>query len=397
MIKELYIKQVRNISEAKLVDLGRVNLISGQNGSGKTSVLEALFLLATGRSFRTNKTKNIIQFEKSDLAVSIKLTSPSLSIGTIRCRDGSKLLKLGGEKINRLSDIADYLPVQAIHSETFDLLTGSPSVRRRFLDWGVFHVEHSFLNAWKQCERALKQRNELLRRDNIETSSIDLWSQQLVQQAVQIDQYRQVYFDGFKVLLAERLADIGLPNVDITYYRGWRKETDLAEQLTLNLDKDFQRGSTSIGPHRADIRFRVNGIGAGEVLSRGQQKLLAGMLMVVQGEYLNQHNRKSTVYLVDDLPAELDINFQHYFIDVLKKTNAQVFITGIQADELSQLWLATNQRYENKLDFSESILSKKSSVDYISTAQNSNMQVDELTKVRMFHVEHGTIEDVDSK
>lgn len=370
MIKDIYIKQVRNISEARLSDLGRVNLVSGQNGSGKTSVLESIFLLATGRSFRTNKIKNIIQFDQSDLAVSIKLASPALSIGTLRCRDGSKQLKLGGEKISRLSDIADYLPVQAIHSETFDLLTGSPSVRRRFLDWGVFHVEHGFLNTWKQCERALKQRNELLRRDKIDVSAIELWTRQFTEQAATIDAFRQSYFDSFKQLLDERLAEVGLPQIDISYYRGWRKEVNLSDQLWLNLDKDSQRGLTSVGPHRADIRFRINGISAGEVLSRGQQKLLAGMMMVVQGEHLNQSNNKSTVYLVDDLPAELDTQFQHYFIDVLNKTQAQVFITGIQAAELSHLW---SRIEESKNIFTNNIVST------------------DLEQIRMFHVEHGTI------
>jgi DNA replication and repair protein RecF len=381
VITQIYLKNVRNIKEARLCDLAAVNLISGKNGSGKTSVLEAIYLLAAGRSFRTHKIKNIICFEQSELAVSLKLDNPALMIGTLRGRDSSKVLKVGGEKVSKLSEIAEYLPVQAIHADTFELLTGGPGVRRRFLDWGVFHVEHQFLGHWKQCERSLKQRNELLRRDKIEASSLELWTQQFIDHAERVDDLRTRYFADFKQMLKDRLRGLGLPPVVIEYYRGWRTDSDLREQLELSVNKDFQRGLTSIGPHRADVRVKVNGINAGEVLSRGQQKLLVAMMMVVQGEHLNQCRDKSTVYLVDDLPAELDDQFQHYFVNVLEQTKAQVFITGIEAQELMSLWSHTPDL---------PVASDAGELEEGHDTENKQ----QTGMVRMFHVEHGCIESV---
>ena len=162
-IRRLRISQLRNIRQAEL-ELGRVNLLSGPNGSGKTSVLEAVFVLGSGRSFRAARLDPVIHHDASQFTVFASLQGEGndgapIAIGVSRSRDGNFAGRIQGQAIRNSAELARRLPLQLINSDTFDLLVGGPKVRRQFLDWGVFHVEHGFHRTWLDVHRCLRQRN----------------------------------------------------------------------------------------------------------------------------------------------------------------------------------------------------------------------------------------------
>lgn len=342
-IKRLFIQHLRNLNSVDITPSTRVNLIYGENGSGKTSLLEAINVLALGRSFRSHKHKPLINNGQQAFTLFAKVMADDgaeVPIGINRQLDGTASFKANGAMVPSAADLAAYLPVQVINSDTFLLLEGSPKVRRQFIDWLVFHVEPSFFQLWKDCQRCLKHRNSLLRRDRIDSFELAPWDQELGLLTEQIHQLRDKCMEQFKETFYELLKEfMGLEGVAIHYYRGWDKERPYTEVLSSSWERDRQLGYTYMGSHRADLRISVNGQNAAEILSRGQQKLLVCALKIAQGYVFSQITGRKTVYLVDDLPAELDEKHRRLLVQWLDKMATQVFITGVEAEVLAAIWL----------------------------------------------------------
>lgn len=341
-LKRLSIQNFRNLKTVDLVPSPRVNLFFGDNGSGKTSLLEAIHCLALGRSFRSHKHKPLIHHEEGAFTVFGRILTQGVEVplGVHRQRDGQYSFKANGVQVSSIAELASYLPIQVINSDSFQLLEGSPKVRRQFMDWLVFHVEPQFFTTWKGVQRCLKHRNSLLRRDRIESSELAVWDRELAKQSHILHQYRERSVEHFKSVFLELLTSfIRLPGVDIAYQRGWDRERDYGDVLKANFARDFQQGYTHSGCHRADLRITVNGQPAAEILSRGQQKLVVCALKVAQGYVFGNLTGKQCVYLVDDLPAELDHYHRSRLVEWLEKLGGQVFITGVEQDALVADWL----------------------------------------------------------
>jgi DNA replication and repair protein RecF len=341
-ISRLRISQLRNIQDAEL-DLSRINLICGANGSGKTSILEAVFILGSGRSFRSTRLDPVINHAAQQCAVHALLkvdtdAYPS-SIGVSRDRQGDFAGRIQGEPIRSAAELARRLPVQLINSATFELLEGGPRVRRQFLDWGVFHVEHGFHRLWLDVNRSLRQRNSLLRHARIQPDQLDAWDERLATGAKQLDELRQRYFDAFYPEFSRTLAElIGLDQLDVSYQRGWDRERDLREVLAEQLERDRQRGFTHAGPHRADLRVRIQGMNAAEILSRGQQKLVVSAMKLAQGRLFSATQGRECIFLVDDLPAELDREHRRELCRLLAGIHSQVLLSCVDVAELQGCW-----------------------------------------------------------
>ena len=202
MLTRLEIHRVRNIRHIALRDLGQVNVFSGPNGSGKTSILEAVHILGMARSFRSASVKSVIQHGEAELIVfgEIGPVSPGLlrPIGVRRGGTGEADIRVAGEKVRTVAELVQQLPLQVINANSFELLTGSPKARRQFLDWGVFHVEQSFLPVWQRFQRCLKQRNNLLRRDKIDASEVGVWTRELCETGEAINSLRKRFFAGLR-------------------------------------------------------------------------------------------------------------------------------------------------------------------------------------------------------
>ncbi len=340
-LSRLVIHSLRNLNAVDIRPSPRINLIHGQNGTGKTTVLEAINILATGRSFRSHKLKPLIQYGKESFTVFGRIhdSKREFPVGVTRDNQGASQIKVDGSQVSSASALAEHLPVQVIDAHTFQLLEGSPKVRRQFIDWLVFHVEPGFLPAWKDLQRCLKHRNSLLRRGRIRPDVLAPWDQELVQLAATVDRLRQRnlerFFEVFRELVSEFVSVEGL---GISYYRGWDKDCEYADLLEANVARDEQRGFTQSGPHRADLRITVNGQNAAELLSRGQQKLLVCALRIAQGIAYRNSTGRTTVYLLDDLPAELDKHHRELLARWLESMQCQVFVTGVEREVLLNSW-----------------------------------------------------------
>ncbi|MBO9493717.1 DNA replication/repair protein RecF [Thalassotalea sp. G20_0] len=359
MIQQLAITDIRNLSSVSLTPSSSVNVLYGLNGSGKTSVLEAIHLLGVARSFRTSRIKPVINRDAEVCTVFGRIGVPSgtIPVGVSRnLRDETLQIRVSGENLKSTSELARLLPLQVINPDTFRLLEGSPKLRRNFIDWGVFHVKHhDFFPLWKRMQKALKQRNSLLRHGRINGSELTSWNIEFAKAANAIDVLRGDYIQKLTPVFNEVLSELAdLDNLSIQYYRGWDRERELHEVLSSGLARDVQSGYTHAGPQRADLRIRMGKGSAVDILSRGQLKLVVCALKLAQGFLYKELQDKQCIFLVDDLPSELDTPNRQKLCRLFQKMNCQTFITCVEKEALEHCWLPE-------------------------------------TEVKMFHVKHGQV------
>jgi DNA replication and repair protein RecF len=334
---------VRNLRSVTLPALEKTNILFGDNGSGKTSVLESIFLLGMARSFRSNQVKSMITHGSERCTVFgevVKASGGNQPLGVSRDLQGGLQAKIGGVNLRSSSELAEHLPLQLINADSFNLLLGSPGHRRQFLDWGVFHVEHHFQGIWQRFQRVLKQRNSLLRHGKISDAEQRSWDREICEAGEAIDKQRKRYFADLAPLfqrLVPRLSP-DLAGVELRYRRGWDKNASLQEALDSSAKADREQGFTHVGPQRADVKVLFEGHVASETLSRGQQKMVVCALKLAQGQLMSQRKGRSCLYLVDDLPAELDRLHCRRVGEVLVELETQVYVTCVDIQELAGAW-----------------------------------------------------------
>lgn len=333
-VEILKISHCRNIKSAQLTLKSGLNVITGANASGKTTLLEAFNLLGTGRSFRTSRLNHVIQAEQSTLTIFALLRSASginQKLG-FQYKEGKRQLRLDGNPVHSGAKLAQLLPIQLINQQSFDLIDQGPSQRRKFLDWGVFHVEQSFYPVWKRYMRAMKQRNAALRQSIKQTEH---WEQEMGASAATLHGYRQAYVESLQPLFTASVSEmLGCDDITMQYRAGWDAETPLNELLASNRDKDRELGYSRYGPQRADLVFKRDGAPARERLSRGQQKLLVSALVLGQAQLLINSTGKPGTVLIDDISAELDSNHCAKLMGVLLATGSQLVVTAISPAQL---------------------------------------------------------------
>ncbi|MBU1332921.1 MAG: DNA replication/repair protein RecF [Gammaproteobacteria bacterium] len=333
---------VRNLQPVTLSPSPRINILHGANGSGKTSVLEALHLLGLARSFRSVRLAPVIQYEQPACTVfgQVQLADGRQSnLGIARERNGEFQIRIDGQSARSAAQLADALPLQLINPDSFRLLEGAPKIRRQFLDWGVFHVEQRFLPAWQRLQKALRQRNSWLRHGTLDGASQAAWDRELCLASDEIDGYRRAYIKALKPVFEQTLGElVELEGLTLSYYRGWDKDRALNDVLSASLVRDQQIGHTQSGPQRADLRLRLGSHNAADILSRGQQKLVICALRIAQGHLVDQAKRGQCIYLVDDLPSELDEQHRGALCRLLEDLHCQVFITCVDHELLREGW-----------------------------------------------------------
>ncbi|MFT5068828.1 MAG: DNA replication and repair protein RecF [Candidatus Paceibacteria bacterium] len=341
-IQQLSIQRLRNLHQVELQFDAGINLFYGLNASGKTSVLESIHMLALGRSFRSLKLASVIAQGHSDCLLFAKVTNPqgvTDALGMTRRLDGDHSVRLNGENLSSVAELATLMPVQLIDPNSSALIVAGPSVRRQYLDWGVYHHNPTFFKLWKQAQRLLKQRNSALK---CGTMSVDVrasFDPALVEVAEQLNSLREAYLRLLEPVFFELLAGlVDLPDLKLGYYSGWSANRDYASILEETLARDLQLGYTQRGPQRADIKITLHGVNAVERLSRGQQKLVVVALKLAQGKLLSEVKGRKCVFLVDDLAAELDWSHRREICQQLVNLKTQVFVTSVGPNELTDCW-----------------------------------------------------------
>jgi DNA replication and repair protein RecF len=302
-LRRLQVTDFRCLQTA-LIELDeRFTLIRGPNASGKTSLLEAMYVLGRGRSFRTRRLDHVIRRGTERFVVfgEIDLGERRVPVGVEGSTQGVRA-KIAGTDLASLAELAVVFPVQIIDPEVHKLIEEGPSRRRRFLDWGVFHVEPSFVVAWQRYHQVLKQRNAALKT----ARAVSAWDRDLIRYGEEITSERSKYV-GRLAEEAARLARelLGL-ELQIGYRTGWQRGLDLAEALRGSARLEQERGTTQVGPHRAELSIQLEGIGARDRVSRGQQKLLAASLLLAQLRLFPADRSVQPSLLLDDPAAELD-------------------------------------------------------------------------------------------
>jgi len=351
-LEQIQVRNVRIVSSANLKLSPKLNIIFGDNGSGKTSLLEAMYILSVGRSFRSNQIKTIITSNQEKLTVFGQFSKPSkTTVGIERDSTGSFRVRIDNEDQNKLSSLAQYLPVLVITPESHQLISSGPLNRRKYLDFSVFHVEHQFSITWLRYARILKQRNALLKSSQ-SYKELAIWDIEFAQLTNQLNEMRKVEFLSLKPHL-EAIQGLFLPQyrVQYTYYSGWDVTAPqgfigLTEK---NYHQDKRYGYTGLGAHKADIKILVDSKPAHEVLSRGEQKMLVSSMMLAQVKRLASDQDKHCAILLDDLPSELDIEKQKLLISELLNLNkVQVVVTSITKNNEINKFIE-NTRIETKM------------------------------------------------
>jgi DNA replication and repair protein RecF len=333
-LEQLRIRGLRCLSDADLALDPGINVFIGDNGAGKTSVLEAAFLLSHARSFRSGAKEALLQRGASGLSLFAELRHDDdrrvrLGLG----RSGSRWeARVDGEGV-AIGQLVRDCAVVCFEPGSHALIAGAAEERRRYLDWGVFHVEQLFLPAWRRYQRALKQRNSLLRSgDLISDALLEPWEAELKQAGSLIDAQRQVYLDLLRPRLAAEVAELlpELGDIELRYKRGWGEGRELADELRSQRGRDIARGHTTLGVHRADWSLAFEHAPLREHLSRGQEKLTALACVLAQATLFAERRGEWPIVALDDLASELDAAHQASVVRRLRAAGAQVLLTGTE-------------------------------------------------------------------
>jgi len=374
-VVKLVTQNFRNLQPEAIVFHPELNFFVGDNGSGKSSLLEALFFLGHGKSFRTSKVEHLVSYNQDEVVVSIK-NSNDLQLGLSKnFSSGVTNIKVNGDRHVRLSVLAQNIAVQIVTPESFKLFFGGPKERRRFIDLGMFHVKHDFSRQWREFSRVLKQRNACLR-NSADKVSLTYWTDLFCQQSEAVALVREEYVNSLVTELAGWLA-ILLPEiadkVSVQYQQGWPQKRTLADSLTANKEREQSFGYSLYGAHKFDVKFMLAKQVLESQLSRGQQKLFLLALTFAQAKLIARVKRVKPILLIDDIGAELDTNSRQALSKAIDILNCQVVITAIEKSVL-----------------------KPFICDNTIVDESNNLKENIKAKYSMFHVKHGNITPVNN-
>lgn len=334
-VKTLNISNLRNVESTQIEADPCLNCFTGDNGAGKTTVLEALAVLSKGRSFRPGPIASLIGPSEKHFQVVGCIETHAGDTHQLGLERGPDYwhARHQGQDINQISELTRLLPFVLLEPSSHTLISGPPDGRRKFLDWGVFHVKHGFLDLWRRYNRALKQRNAALRQGN--AAVVESIDPQFVELGEQLHASRRQYADSLQVLLQTHLPSISesLQDMALSYRKGWSADS-LAEAIEQSRRRDLEKGATHPGPHKADLYLSLDGMPAKERLSRGEQKAMTAALVIVQAHLMCETGEKP-VLMLDDLFSEFDVKHLRRVLDAGLGLGVQLWLTGTRATEIA--------------------------------------------------------------
>ena len=335
-LSQLHLLNFRSFKDS-LFDLKDSVLVFGENGSGKTSFLEAIHFSLKSKSFRTSSVNSMINKEHDFFRISTKNKSDKK---IIEKKLGKVLIKNNYEDFNKY----DVLPL-LINNFSLRFLEQNKEIRREFIDYFLFHVKHDYLEKLKRFKKILFSRNKALRENNKE--QISVWTKFLIESSIEINTLRERIVNEvledleeniLKKLEDKRWVEI-LSTLEISFFSGWKGDS-LKEQLREEYEEDLIKGFTKSGAHKFDLEIKVLGEKSGNILSRGEQKLLILLVFLSFGEFFAKTKDKNLIYLIDDLASELDpknLNLALQFLDITKGQKIITSVKKIENKSIKQL------------------------------------------------------------
>lgn len=293
-------------------------------------MLEALYFLGRGTSFRAARAETAVRFDAERATLFARLgVGVATKVGLEISRADGLAIRVDGAPGTR-ADLARALPVQILDPASHELVSGAPAGRRQFLDWGVFHVEPGFLSAWQRYRRALQQRNAALKARSGPAAWV--WDETLAADGALVDACRRRFVD----LLQPRVRLVGQrllgAEIELVHLPGWAEGTELAAALVASRERDLQMATSSVGPHRADLRISIHTRRARDTVSRGQEKLVAAALTLAQVELVGEARGQTIVLLVDEPGADLDRERLGLLLAEVGGAPVQAFVTSLDPD-----------------------------------------------------------------
>jgi len=326
----------RNLKGVDIAPSSAINLIIGENASGKSNFLESIFYLGRAKSFRTNKLHELINFDEEETNLFARYRGKGdieTSIGIERKRNLKKeKIKVDGNYVKSKSELAKHVPVQMLHPPVFRMFDESPSHRRKFIDFGLFHVEQLFHSVWKSYTIALSNRNHLLKKGN--KDDLRYWDREILDLGNQLNQFRSSYLNELHHhLMIEAAKLFEAKDIKFSINCGWKKGLDFSQALKNSFERDVSIGYTSVGPHLFDFAINFGRINGKIVLSNGQKKLLVFALHTAQAIIISTAKSNPGILLFDEVSSELDAANRDRVFAYISELNVQSFLTG--TDELA--------------------------------------------------------------
>jgi DNA replication and repair protein RecF len=348
IIESLSLQDFRNFPQLSWEVAPAGNLIVGANGSGKTALLEALYAVIMGKSFRAPTLSHLIRNTTPQFHVHAKLHHSLKAIGlSKKNHTKTKRFCLAEENISGVSLIRQ-LPVQMISPESFSLFSDGPTQRRKLMDWLMFHVEHGYFAYWQKYNRSLQQRNILLQSGGQNNDLLSMWEQQMSDYGEILTQQRERWSRQL-LITAAGLISPWLPEIQLSmeYIPGWKRgDISLLEALRHSRLRDLHRGYTTVGPHRSDLLFKVGKSAAQYVLSRGQQKLVISAVLLAATTLIQSQEEKKVLLLWDDIVSELDLHNLNLVLEAVENLQTQTLFSAIDEASFSSAQTSNNLKYE---------------------------------------------------
>ena len=345
MLNNVTFRNFRNYESLNLQFSAGVNLITGENDQGKTTILEGIYFLSTAKSHRTNRDDELIQHGKLWFYLKGQVSSRGLSnvVEITNACGEKKRVRINGKTQERISSVIGRMNVVMFSPEDLSLVKGVPSERRKLLDILISRISPTYLHALQEYLLALRQRNELLRgiRDKrAKADSLDSWDVLLIKAGSEIMKQRISIVSELAELAREKHDQLTFHKEELRVEYQSQLEFDsdsefdkvYEENLSNAVDSDIRRGSTSVGPHRDDLIFTIDDMDARKFCSQGQQRTAVLSLKLANLELINNKLDEYPIILLDDVTSELDENRVSFLFDLLGRIPIQTFLTATSVD-----------------------------------------------------------------
>lgn len=343
-INSLTLQNFRNLATKTLKFHPKINYITGKNGAGKTSLIESIYFLSRGKSFRENKINYLLRKDSDFFQIIGNIDRQNqIHIVGIEKTNKNQILRHNGENISSFNKLTKLFPLDIINSDRFALIDQSPEYRRKYLNYGLFYYDNNFISAWQSYQKALKNRNAALK-NKWAIEYVSPFHNILEQSANAICQLIQEYLPKLTDKINYFHHQLGkFAPITLEFKKGWSNNQSLAEILNQNYQKDLQTKQTSQGIHRSDLRFYTEQGDVAHWFSRGEQKTLITALILAQNQLIADKIQINPLIFIDDITAELDIDRQKQLLQFLMQGKNQLFISQINGKNI----IKTDQNYRH--------------------------------------------------